>query len=418
MGRFANVFADARPARGAGGTANFALRCAKGPRSSRAAVAARAGGDRGRGSSAHGWWLRGAEDRQAGGRIEFRGDGSALARADGAAARPSQLPGSAGEHRLLPGQGRARHVHLHALSRRLPADHLQPARRPEPDGPRGGLQSPDHRGIGGSARRHAAGGGGLPRPPRDDRAHAVPDWLGVSARAGMEGMGGRLRTGRPAAPARQPLGPHLRHHRLGQTDDDLRRELPAERNRPRRASAGSSLTVCDGSAPASSRLDHRRRGRARRADRVRTGRRPFLSRGSPAPALPREHLAGAPVTLAGLLGGAPGRPALVVFWASWCGPCAQEAPALERFARTPAGRGRIVGVDWSDALVAARAFIRRYAWTFSNLRDSEGTVGNDYHLTGLPSTFVLDGSGRIRAVLRGPQDERSLAHALASVGQG
>ena len=138
--------------------------------------------------------------------------------------------------------------------------------------------------------------------------------------------------------------------------------------------------------------------------------------GHSAPALPREHLAGPPATIASLLTAAAGRPALVVFWASWCAPCAREAPALERVSRSPVGRNRMVGVDWSDALTGARSFIRRYSWTFSNLRDSEGTVGNDYHLTGLPTTFVLDAHGRIRAELRGPQDEGSLKRALASVG--
>src|SRR5271165_3053063 len=137
--------------------------------------------------------------------------------------------------------------------------------------------------------------------------------------------------------------------------------------------------------------------------------------GARAPALPRERLAGPPATLSSLLSESAGGPALVVFWASWCGPCSREAPALERFSRSSAGRGRLVGVDWSDGLAGARAFIRRYSWTFPNLRDGEGTVGNDYHLTGLPTTFVIDGQGRIRAVLRGPQDEQSLTQALAGV---
>jgi len=140
------------------------------------------------------------------------------------------------------------------------------------------------------------------------------------------------------------------------------------------------------------------------------------SAGRLAPALPHERLAGPPITLAGLLAGGGGRPALVTFWASWCGPCAREAPALERFAGSPSGRGRLVGVDWSDGLSGARSFIRRYAWTFSNLRDGEGMVGNEYRLTGLPTTFVLDSSGHIGTVLRGPQDESSLARAMASVG--
>jgi thiol-disulfide isomerase/thioredoxin len=139
--------------------------------------------------------------------------------------------------------------------------------------------------------------------------------------------------------------------------------------------------------------------------------------GRPAPALPREELVGAPVTLAGLLKSARGRGALVVFWASWCGPCVREAPAIERFSQSPTGRGRIVGVDWSDELSGARAFVKRYGWTFPNLRDGEGLVGNDYRLTGLPSTFAIDAAGRIRAVLRGPQSRQSLARALASVGE-
>jgi cytochrome c biogenesis protein CcmG, thiol:disulfide interchange protein DsbE len=137
--------------------------------------------------------------------------------------------------------------------------------------------------------------------------------------------------------------------------------------------------------------------------------------GRRAPALPSERLAGAPATLGTLLAGARGRATLITFWASWCGPCAKEASALERFSRSAAGRGRLVGVDWSDALSGARSFVAKHAWTFPVLRDAEGTVGNDYRLTGLPTTFVLDASGRIRAVLRGPQNASTLALAMASV---
>lgn len=134
-----------------------------------------------------------------------------------------------------------------------------------------------------------------------------------------------------------------------------------------------------------------------------------------APALPSERLAGPPVTLAGVLSRAGGRPTIITFWASWCEPCAREAPALERFSRTALGRGHLIAVDWSDSLSGARAFIRRYSWTFSNVRDSEGTVGNDYRLTGLPTSFILDASGHIRAELRGPQDQASLTRALTGV---
>lgn len=134
-----------------------------------------------------------------------------------------------------------------------------------------------------------------------------------------------------------------------------------------------------------------------------------------APALARERVAGDAVTLSSLLASAGGRPAMVVFWASWCGPCAKEAPAIERFSESAAGRGRIVGVDWSDAKAGARGFIARYRWTFPNVRDAEGLVGNAYRLTGLPTTFLIDAHGRIGKVLRGPQSEQSLQAARAAV---
>ena len=135
-----------------------------------------------------------------------------------------------------------------------------------------------------------------------------------------------------------------------------------------------------------------------------------------APALPREALVGRPLTLASLLAGAGSAPALVVFWASWCGPCAQEAPALERFSQSSVGRRQDRGRRLErPAAPAARAFMRRYRWTLPQLRDAEGTVGNAYRLTGLPTTFVLDAHARIRATLRGPQSVRSLERALAAV---
>lgn len=136
--------------------------------------------------------------------------------------------------------------------------------------------------------------------------------------------------------------------------------------------------------------------------------------GRRAPALPHEQLVGTPATLSSLIAGAGGHPVAVLFWASWCGPCKKEAPEIERFAKTDAGSGRIVGVDWSDSASEARSFIAHYHWSFPNLRDGEGTVGNSYRLTGLPTTFVLDATGHIRATLRGPQTQAALGGALAA----
>jgi cytochrome c biogenesis protein CcmG/thiol:disulfide interchange protein DsbE len=132
--------------------------------------------------------------------------------------------------------------------------------------------------------------------------------------------------------------------------------------------------------------------------------------GRVAPALPSTSLNGPPVTLAAFRG----KPVFVVFWASWCGPCHDEAPALERFSRSAAGRGHLVGVDWNDPQIGqARTFIRHYRWTFPVLRDSEGFIGGRYGLANLPTTFLIDASGRIRETLPGPQTEHSLQTALS-----
>ncbi len=134
--------------------------------------------------------------------------------------------------------------------------------------------------------------------------------------------------------------------------------------------------------------------------------------GRAAPPLPSERLSGAMVSLAVLRG----RPALVTFWASWCEPCEHEAPALERFSRSLGARAGLVGVNWSDpSLSAARSFVKRYGWSFPNLRDPQGGAGLAYGVTGLPTTFVLDSRGRVRATLRGPQTQQTLAGALAKV---
>lgn len=134
------------------------------------------------------------------------------------------------------------------------------------------------------------------------------------------------------------------------------------------------------------------------------------TRGTHAPPLPTAVLSGSRVDVAQLRG----EPAFLNFWASWCEPCHQEAPEIERFDRLLRGRARLVGVDYTDQSGPARAFIRHYGWSFPMLSDPDGIAGARYGFNGLPSTVVLNRAGRIVETLRGPQDLADLDRALRS----
>jgi cytochrome c biogenesis protein CcmG/thiol:disulfide interchange protein DsbE len=133
--------------------------------------------------------------------------------------------------------------------------------------------------------------------------------------------------------------------------------------------------------------------------------------GRKAPALPTQVLHPPQVTLASL----QGHTVVVNFWASWCGPCKKEAPELVQLARELPKDARIVGVDWNDGESGARGFLARSGWTYPNLRDGNGDVGNNYRLHGMPTTFLLDKSGRIREQLTGPQTAKGILEKLRAL---
>jgi thiol-disulfide isomerase/thioredoxin len=127
-----------------------------------------------------------------------------------------------------------------------------------------------------------------------------------------------------------------------------------------------------------------------------------------APALPGEVLEGQRATVGSL----QGKPAAINFWASWCPPCQHEAAGIEKLSMSLGDRAHIVGVNWNDTSSGAQSFIHRYGWTFPNLRDATGNVGDNYGIQGLPTTVVLDSSGRIYTTLRGPQTPQKIDAAL------
>ena len=118
---------------------------------------------------------------------------------------------------------------------------------------------------------------------------------------------------------------------------------------------------------------------------------------APALSLPRLDVPGT-LSLASLRG----KVVAVNFWASWCGPCRDEAPLLERTWTENRSRGLVVvGVDANDYSGDARQFMRAHGLTYPILHDAHGSTLGRWGVPGLPTTFVVNQSGRVVAKIVG-----------------
>jgi cytochrome c biogenesis protein CcmG, thiol:disulfide interchange protein DsbE len=111
-----------------------------------------------------------------------------------------------------------------------------------------------------------------------------------------------------------------------------------------------------------------------------------------------------------------GKVVVLNVFASWCEPCAGEAPLLAREQHTLVKEGAtLVGVTYLDNSSASEQFDRHYHITYPVLRDVSGDFVRSLGTTGVPETFVINRAGRIQALQRYPVTQQWFNRTLPSI---
>ncbi|OGF04984.1 MAG: hypothetical protein A2W00_07975 [Candidatus Eisenbacteria bacterium RBG_16_71_46] len=112
-----------------------------------------------------------------------------------------------------------------------------------------------------------------------------------------------------------------------------------------------------------------------------------------------------------------GKVVMLDFWATWCGPCRIQMPAVDKLLTEFRSRGLVVfAVNERESAKSAGAFMRKSGYTTTTLLDAKGEVGNLYHVVGIPTLVVIDRKGKIVAHYVGVRPETELRAALGRAG--
>lgn len=134
--------------------------------------------------------------------------------------------------------------------------------------------------------------------------------------------------------------------------------------------------------------------------------------GDQAPSFSLADLDGKPIRLSDL----HGRPVIVNFWASWCGPCVEEFPLLNSAAAAHEGDGlAIVGIVFQDRSEAARAFLARMGATWPVAMDPGDAIARRFGIIGPPDTYFINREGIVVGRQIGQLSAADLDRGLAQI---
>ncbi|MBI2753698.1 MAG: TlpA family protein disulfide reductase [Betaproteobacteria bacterium] len=136
--------------------------------------------------------------------------------------------------------------------------------------------------------------------------------------------------------------------------------------------------------------------------------------GGAAPPLALEDMEGRPHRLESYRG----KVVLVNFWATWCEPCREEMPSIERLRRSMDGRPfAVLAVNLAEPVSRIRAFLEKMPVSFTVLLDRDTAVAKAWKARILPATYIVGPDGRIRYAHLGELDwsHESVRRAIAAL---
>lgn len=114
-----------------------------------------------------------------------------------------------------------------------------------------------------------------------------------------------------------------------------------------------------------------------------------------------------------------GTPLLLNFWASWCIPCREEAPLLQRgWERFGPNGVLFLGLDMQDLTGDARDFLDEFDITYPTIRDPANEVARSYGATGIPETYFISARGRVVSHVIGVISEDQLRAGVSAAKRG
>jgi len=132
-----------------------------------------------------------------------------------------------------------------------------------------------------------------------------------------------------------------------------------------------------------------------------------IREGNLAPSFSALSLEGKAVTSEDLAG----KPSVIVFWASWCGPCRAEVPHINELVDSYGSNVNVVGINLGEAPAAAKQMAS--SMQYPSLLDPQSSIGTSYRVSTIPLVVILDGEGRIRYRGTGlPRQPHSLIDGL------